>query len=118
MLRDGAANLNKAIKTTNTITRNGVEKKTHQVTAHLRGNVTNLRHERLNRSVGERLRMPGTIKEKGSKLIAGFIMFYNFIRKHMGLGGKAPAEAAGFVIDAPNPWNALIHNAFWGVKIE
>ena len=118
MLRDGAANLNKAIKTTNTITRNGVEKKTRQVTAHLRGNVTNLRHERLNRSVGERLRMPGTIKEKGSKLIAGFIMFYNFIRKHMGLGGKAPAEAAGFVIDAPNPWDALIHNAFWGVKIE
>ena len=80
--------------------------------------MTNLRHERLNRSVGERLRMPGTIKEKGSKLIAGFIMFYNFIRKHMGLGGKAPAEAAGFVIDAPNPWDALIHNAFWGVKIE
>jgi len=118
MLRDGAANLNKAIKTTNTITKKGVRKKTHQVTAHLKGNVTNLRHERLNRTVGERLRLPGTIKEKGSKLIAGFIMFYNFIRKHMGLGGKTPAEAGGLVIDAPNPWDTLIHNAFWEVRIK
>ena len=88
------------------------------MTAHLRGSAANLRHERLNGSVGERLRLPGTIKEKESKLTAGFVMFYNFIRKHTGLGGKAPAEAAGFVIDAPNPWDALIHNAFWEVKIE
>ena len=51
-------------------------------------------------------------------MIAGFVMFYNFIRRHTGLGGKAPAEAAGFVIDAPNPWDALIHNAFWGARIE
>ena len=32
--------------------------------------------------------------ERRSKLIAGFIMLYNFIRRHMGLGGKTPAEAA------------------------
>ena len=51
-------------------------------------------------------------------MITGFVMFYNFIRRHTGLGGKAPAEAACFVIDAPNPWDALIRNAFWGARIE
>ena len=96
VLRDGAANPSKAIKTTNTITREGAKKRTRQATARLRGNAAGLRHERLNRTAGERLRPPGTIKEKGSKLIAGFLMFCNFIRRHMGLGGKAPAEAAGF----------------------
>ena len=50
MLRDGAANLNKAIKTT---ARNGARKKTCQVSAHLKGNVTNLRHERHNRRSGK-----------------------------------------------------------------
>ena len=29
-----------------------------------------------------------------------------------------PAEAAGFVIDAPSPWDALVRNAFRGVGIE
>lgn len=118
MLRDGARNLNKAIKETNTMVKNGAKKKTHQVLAHLRGNVTNLRHERLNRTIGERIRLPGTIKDKGSKLIAGFIMFYNFIRRHMALDGKTPAESAGFTIVATNPWDAIIRNAFWGVKLQ
>ena len=117
MLRDGAANLKAAIRETNTIVKNGAKKKTHQVRAHLRGNVTNLRHERLNRTIGKRIRLPGTIKNKGSKLIAWFIMFYNFIRNHMALGGKTPAESAGFVIDAPNPWDAIMRNAFWGTKL-
>ena len=118
MLRDGARNLNKAIKETNTMVKSGVKKKTHQVTAHLKGNVTNLRHERLNRTIGERIRLPGTIKDKGSKIIAGFIMFYNFIRRHMALGGKTPAESAGFTILAPNPWDAVIRNAFWNVSLK
>ena len=56
--------------------------------------------------------------EKGSKLIGGFIALYNFIRKHMGLGGTTPADAAGLVVDAPNPGDALIHNAFREVGIE
>ena len=118
MLRDGARNLNKAIKETNTVTRNGAKKKTHQVRAHLHGNVTNLRHERLNRTIGERIRQAGTIKDKGSKLIAGFIMFYNFIRRHMGLAGKTPAESGGLVIDAPNPWDAIIRNTFWNIRLD
>lgn len=118
MLRDGARNLNKAIKDTNTMVKNGARKNTHQVTAHLRGNATNLRHERLNRTIGERMRLPGTIKDKGSKLIAGFITFYNFIRRHMGLGGKTPAESAGLIIDALNPWDAIIRNAYWNVKLK
>ena len=36
------------------------------------GSSTRLRRERPDRTVGERLRLPGTIKEKGSKLTAGF----------------------------------------------
>lgn len=118
MLRDGARNLNKAIKETNTMVKDGDKKTTHQVTAHLKGKVTNLRHERLNRTIGEMIRLPGTVKDKGSKLVAGFIMFYNFIRRHMALDGKTPAESAGFTIVATNPWDAVIRNAFWDVSLK
>ena len=45
-------------------------------------------------------------------------MFCNFIHRHMVLGRKAPTENAGLVIDAPDPWDALIDSAFWGTEIE
>lgn len=112
-LRDGAANLNSAIKTAHKETEGGREKATQQVYAHIKGNPTNRRHERLNRTLSERLRVPRFIKKLDSKLVAGFVTFYNCIRRHIGLGGCTPATAAGIIIKGANPWSTLIRNAYW-----
>jgi hypothetical protein len=35
-------------------------------------------------------------------------IYYNFVRPHMGLDGKTPAEAAGIGIKEENKWNVLL----------
>ena len=47
----------------------------------------------------------------GSPTIAGFITYYNFIRPHMGLGDRMPAEAAGIKITGHDKWMTIIGNA-------
>jgi len=44
-------------------------------------------------------------------IIDGFRIYYNFIRPHMALKGKTPAEACGIVINGKNKWLTLIQNA-------
>ena len=112
-LRDGGANLNLAISIAHVEETASGRKETQQVYAHLTGNPTNLRQERANRTLGERLRVPGFIKGTNSKLVAGFVAFYNCIRRHLGLGGDTPAKAAGIIIKGVNPWATLIKNAYW-----
>ena len=112
-LRDGAPDLNLAIKTAHKETAGGKEKHTLQVYAHIKGNPTNRRHERVNRTLAERFRVPRFIKKLDSKLVAGFVAFYNCIRRHMALGGDTPAAAAGIIIKGANPWSTLIKSAYW-----
>ena len=114
-LRDGGANLNKAIRIAHKEKgADGRKRETQQVYAHLTGNPTNRRQERVNRTLAERLRIPGFLKSSSSRLIAGYVAFYNCIRRHMGLGGgRTPARAAGIIIKGANPWATLIRNAYW-----
>ena len=112
-LRDGAPNLNKAIRVAHKERKGGKKRATMQVYAHINGRTTNRRHERVNRTLAEQLRIPGFLKSMDSKLIAGFVAFYNCIRRHMGLDGKTPATAAGIIVRGPNPWATLIKNAYW-----
>ena len=44
-------------------------------------------------------------------LIGGFQTYYNCTKKHMGLGGKTPAEASKIKVDGLNKWQTLIQNA-------
>lgn len=54
--------------------------------------------ERFQGNVRERVKvMRGFQHEEGAKMFNDFYStFYNFIRPHLGLGGKTPAEVAGF----------------------
>ena len=113
MPRDGTANLSKAVKTAHGEKGNGKEKSTLQVLAHIKGNPTNRRHEGPSRSFGKRLRVPGFIWGGGNQLVAGFVAFYNCIRRHRGLGGETPTTATGTIIKGPNPWATLIKSAYW-----
>ena len=38
-------------------------------------------------------------------------MYHNFLRPHMGLDGKTPAQACGIDIQGDNKWMTLIQNA-------
>ena len=112
-LRDGAANLNKAIRIAHIDRKGGKRRITQQVLAHINGNPTNRRHERVNRTIAERLRIPRFIKSKDGRLVVALVASYNCIRRRMALDGKTPAEAAGIIIQGANPWATLIKNAYW-----
>jgi hypothetical protein len=51
--------------------------------------------------------------KKSRKLILfyGYLMYHNYIRPHMALEGKTPAEACGVKIEGDNKWMTLIQNA-------
>jgi len=38
-------------------------------------------------------------------------IYYNFIRPHMALNGKTPAEACGITVEGKNKWTTLIQNS-------
>jgi hypothetical protein len=44
-------------------------------------------------------------------IIDGFRIYYNFIRPHMALKGKTPAEACSIRIEGKNKWLTIIQNA-------
>jgi hypothetical protein len=52
-----------------------------------------------------------SLKREDSPVLAGMQIHHNFIRPHMGLRGKTPAEAAGIKIEGGNPWVTVIQNA-------
>lgn len=51
------------------------------------------------------------LKKKDSLLLNGYQMYHNYLRPHMGLDGKTPAEACGMKIEGDNKWKTLIQNA-------
>ena len=111
--RDGGANLNLAISIAHVEEGASGKKETRQAYAHLAGNPANLRQEKVNGTPGERLRIPGFVKGTNSKPVAGFVAFYNCIRRRLGLGGDTPAKAAGIITKGVNSWATLITNAYW-----
>ncbi len=46
-----------------------------------------------------------------SPILKGVQVYHNFIKPHMGLNGKTPAEAAGIKVEGENKWLTLIQNA-------
>jgi hypothetical protein len=57
-----------------------------------------------------------SLKREDSPVLEGMQIYHNFIRPHMGLGGKTPAEAAGIKVEGENKWLTLIQNAKRGQR--
>lgn len=51
------------------------------------------------------------LKKKDSPLLNGYQMYHNYLRPHMALDGKTPAEACGVKIEGDNKWLTIIQNA-------
>jgi len=70
--------------------------------------------ERLNGTVGERTKVMRGLKDKqtANTTMDGQRIYYNFIRPHMALNGKAPAETAKASPKLQgNKWKNLIEKA-------
>lgn len=67
--------------------------------------------ERLNGEFRDREKVVRGLKKVESPLLSGYQIYHNYVRPHMGLDGKTPAEVCGIEIQGDNKWKTLIQNA-------
>ena len=111
LISDGAANFHQAWKE-NYKARNFLWKDTEHIRhIHMNGDKNNNRMERLNGTIRDREVAYRGIKKMNSPLFDGFQTYYNFSKKHGGIGKKTPVEMAGILVDGSNKWKTIIQNA-------
>jgi len=67
--------------------------------------------ERMNGEIRDRERVIRGLEKKDTPILTGYQLFHNFIRPHMALNGKTPAEVAGIKVEGDNKWLTIIQNA-------
>jgi transposase-like protein len=77
----------------------------------MNGEVHNNKMERMNGEIRDRERVMRTLERGDSPILPGYQIFHNYIRPHMALQGKTPAEVAGIKVEGDNKWITLIQNA-------
>jgi putative transposase len=65
----------------------------------------------LNGTLRERVKVQRGWKSYDTSIAEGKRIQYNFVKPHMALKGKTPAEASGIEINGKNKWMELIKNA-------
>ncbi|MFI5450259.1 MAG: DDE-type integrase/transposase/recombinase [Candidatus Bathyarchaeia archaeon] len=75
------------------------------------GEIHNNKMERMNGEIRDREKVVRGVKSEDSPLIAGLQIYHNYVRPHMGLDGKTPADMAGIEVRGENKWLTLIQNA-------
>jgi transposase-like protein len=75
------------------------------------GDLNNNKMERLNGEVRDREKIVRGVKKSDSSLLKGYQIYHNYVRPHMALDGRTPAEAAGIHVKGKNKWLTLIQNA-------
>jgi len=73
--------------------------------------VHNNKMERMNGEIRDREKVTRNLKKTDSPILAGLQIYHNFVRPHMGLDGKTPAEVAGIEVQGQDKWITLIQNA-------
>lgn len=72
----------------------------------------NNRIERMNGTLRERVKVQRGWKTVKTPLAEGNRIQYNFVKPHMALGGKTPAEKAKLRVNDKNKWLALLRHAY------
>ncbi len=67
--------------------------------------------ERFNGEVRDREKVMRSLKKEDTPILTGYQIFHNYIRPHMGLNGKTPAELAGIQVRGKDKWLTIIQNA-------
>jgi hypothetical protein len=78
----------------------------------LAGTHNNNKMERLNGEIREKVTR--NLKKEDSPILTGYQIFHNYVRPHMALEGKTPAELAGIHIEGNDKWFTMIQNASKG----
>jgi len=78
---------------------------------HLQGDMNNNKMERFNGEFRDREKVMRGIKKEDSMIFDGYQIYHNYVRPHMSLDGKTPAEKCGIKIEGNNKWITLIQNA-------
>ena len=73
--------------------------------------MNNNKMERFNGEFRDREKVMRGIKKEDSVMFDGYQIYHNFVRPHMGLEGKTPAEKCGINVKGNNKWITLIQNA-------
>jgi transposase-like protein len=110
LVSDGAANFHEAYnKEFHTMK---LETRTEHIRhIRLQGDYNNNKMERMNGEIRDREKVMRGLERKDSPILTGYQLFHNYIRPHMALKGKTPAEAAGIDVRGKNKWLTLIQNA-------
>ena len=77
----------------------------------LQGDFNNNKMERMNGEIRDRERVMRGLETKDTPILKGYQLFHNYIRPHMALDGRTPAEAAGIQVNGDNKWLTIIQNA-------
>jgi transposase-like protein len=85
-------------------------------TVHIReitfkGKHNNNKMERLNGEIRDREKVTRNLKTDDSPILTGLQIYHNYVRGHMGLNGRTPADLAGIQVDGEDKWLTLIQNA-------
>ena len=72
--------------------------------------------ERLNGEIRDREKVVRGLKKDDSPLLTGYQIYHNYVRPHMALDGKTPAELCGIQIHGDNKWQTLIQKAWMNSK--
>ena len=67
--------------------------------------------ERLNGEIRDREKVMRGLKRDDTPILTGYQIYHNYVRPHMGLDGKTPAEVAGIKINGDDKWLTLIQAA-------
>jgi transposase-like protein len=110
LITDGAANFHEAyLKEFYTMDK--VNRTEHIREIRIAGKVHNNKMERLNGEIRDRERVMRTLEKANTPILTGIQIFHNYIRPHMALEGKTPADKAGIEVKGKNKWLTLIQNA-------
>jgi transposase-like protein len=77
----------------------------------LQGQHNNNVMERINGEIRDREKVTRNLKNEDSPILKGLQIYHNYVRPHMGLDGRTPADLAGIEVQGDNKWLTLIQNA-------
>ncbi len=77
----------------------------------LKGDKNNNKMERLNGEFRDREKVMRGVKKMDSVIFDGSQIYHNYVRPHMALEGKTPAEKCVIEIKGKDKWKTLIQNA-------
>jgi hypothetical protein len=94
------------------------EEKSNFRDVRMSGDLNNNEMERFNGEVRDREKIVRGVKKTDSPLLTGYQIYHNYMRPHMALKDKTPAEVAGIKVEGQDKWLTIIQNARKSVSLR